>query len=253
MNTNINMDMDIEVSDNENDRLQNLLNIKKIITQTLHECQPQLNAILQSENINIQDIIDMSRRIRLTIRAPPLWQPGYPLDNSFGHGPVFQIEELTGSLLRKYQILYGKPKEIHTQANKESLDESIITDDSLLAEAFESLGMKIPARKEKSSPRKLNILNSIESIEKKSSYPSIIPNAIPLVSTKEVVENILYESSKNESLSIQTVLEDSTQNVTNVETDIESTRIRSIDESTTKRARFINLSFGLSSSESESD
>lgn len=83
-----------------------LIEAKRSIRATLDEFKEEIIDMKRENKILVDPdtVVNFSRRISLTVRAPHLWQPGYPLDIAFGHGPCPQLEEYAGGYLRRYQM-----------------------------------------------------------------------------------------------------------------------------------------------------
>lgn len=103
-------------------RVSVLLSAKGDIASLFSKYGDDLKRMKNSRQVEPENILELSRRIALTIRAPKLWQPGHPLDNSFGHAPCPQLEELSGGMLRKCQMTSSSSRGIGIVQEKRKED-----------------------------------------------------------------------------------------------------------------------------------
>lgn len=200
--------------------IRNLLEMKKDIMSFMFTHKDELNAMKNTRILDYDAIIDLSKRISRTIRAPPLWQPGLPLDNSFGHAPCPQLEELTGGLLRKYQLLL-KNDEFPVPVMTQPID-SVVDQTEASVDQVED--------KKDTNQRKRNL--------------SEILNHLGI---NNVSSSIVNTTSRGNSSSIATDVKTVPQvNIPSI--------AATADQRPEKKARnIISLSFGLSDSESDDE
>ena len=154
-------------------QLKELLSLKHEISDFLYAHKDEFTNLKSSKQVEIQDILDLSRRISLTTRAPPLWKPGQPLPITFGHPPCLQLEELANGKLRQQQLELINQKQylnqntdIITNNDNVSMDIDIVRTESKsnitvsnVNKIFDHLGIK-PLHK----PIESKLTQQIESV-----------------------------------------------------------------------------------------
>lgn len=122
------------MNDQKKDRLKYLLSMKHSIYDKLSQHKGELDQIKKAKAIDINDLLQFSRNITLTSRAPNGWQPGFPLYNS--HPPAPQPEEMRAGVLaaytEKYKKLYRISEKFLCSEGADRTDKTIVDEEAIL-------------------------------------------------------------------------------------------------------------------------
>jgi hypothetical protein len=221
------------------EELMSLLHAKKQIDRVLSENRVLLQSLRQERLSDTNSILSFANNITQTIRAPVDWAPGLPL---CGHPPAPLLEQMRAGVLQKYNLQFVVVEQ------SEQIKESNEPTTAEIAATGLTKAMKIKSpvvddnNVEEQQPRK-----KVKLLAEDDAQPTFVAAAADtdILNRKEAsapVQSIEGTKPEGESSSVM-----ATENV-----DTPSTTADRAD-TPIKQSRSINISFGFSDSEDESE
>lgn len=217
-------------------RIKELLDASNDIYSKLYQHKDTLKSIHESSSVPYNDIIDFADNITLTLSAPRLYRDGLPLIAS--HAPCPQFYEMRLGKLSSFNSS-NVVKDILNNGKKNNEEMSIERKINIMQERQVTRNIDSNSNK-----RKRN--DDIVSNEEKE-------DARPLRRLKEEPKDILV--SKSEVKTGTAVTNNTTSTITAIpKAEAKSSEKSNITKTTVVAPRrVINISFGLSDSESDND
>ena len=195
-------------------RIEQLLSVRKSITSFFREKSDELQSIRECRSVPIDGILEFSRYTTFTLRAPESWAPGMPLIG--GHPPAPQPDQMRDGVLQRYN--QQRPV--------------IIIPPPLMPTKVMKDIVKVERASKPIVPQEIDLLKTKRSLD---------------VAAVEVATTVVKEEIKAEDL--RPNLSTQTSTVPAVAVAVKNV----VDQQPHKRARQINISFGLSDSESSDE
>ena len=215
-----------------NSTINELIDVHQKIYLFLQSNKQELEYIRESKFISADQIIDFSRQITLTLHAPKGWRDGNQMVN--GHPPAPQPYEMLNGALQRFNVYYNNQKSQIESNNSTNVD-------TLSAFKIATLKSIVPKSEEKTK----DLLKS---------EVTILNNETHYVDESTTEGEIIDMKSDEKSHIIGiddkiVVLQKTITNATVLPTSDSKSQI----EPPLKKARQLNISFGLSDSESSDD
>jgi len=197
-------------------RIQQLLSIRKNITSFFTERYEDLQSMKECHSISTDNILEFARYTTFTLKAPEGWVPGMPLIG--GHPPAPQPDQMRDGALQRYNQQYSKLLKEGTE-KKETTDHE---------NNLESLHIKE------------NLKRTFISDQSKESVQS------------DGIHEEPVDKSFHKDLAEKSVVIPEITIKAHVPPQIKPVLTPAVEQPT-KRSRQINISFGLSDSESSDE